>query len=56
MAEHVRFAFESTLCGLSYTKRFARLKKAGYVYKTLADSWAVYDSSGASPKLFERSP
>lgn len=25
------------------------------VYKTLADSWAVYDNSGASPKLIEES-
>lgn len=103
-AEHVSFAFESTLSGLTYAKRIARLKNVGYeieivflqlptpalalqriasrvkqgghnvpatdvrrrfkrgwenfqnVYKTLADSWAVYDNAGASPKLIERSP
>jgi len=25
------------------------------VYKPLADSWAVYDNSGQSPKLIEKS-
>jgi len=103
MSERVSFAFESTLSGLTYAKRFARLKQAGYeieivflqlptpalalqriasrvkqgghdvpaadvrrrfkrgwenfqnVYKALADSWAVYDNSGASPRLIEES-
>ncbi len=103
MAECVSFAFESTLSGLTYAKRFALLKNAGYeieivflklpttalalqriasrvkqgghnvpaadvrrrfkrgwenfqnVYKPLADSWAVYDNSGESPKLLEES-
>ena len=103
MAERLSFAFESTLSGLTYAKRFERLKKAGYeievvflqlatpalalqriasrvkqgghnvpaadvrrrfkrgwenfrnVYGPLADSWAVYDNSGASPRLIEES-
>jgi len=26
------------------------------IYKALADSWAVYDNSGRTPRLLERSP
>jgi predicted ABC-type ATPase len=26
------------------------------LYKPLADSWAVYDNSGRTPRLLERSP
>lgn len=103
MTERVSFAFESTLSGLTYAKRLARLKKAGYeveivflqlptpvlalqrivsrvkqgghnvpaadvrrrfkrgwenfqnVYRPLADSWAVYDNSGSTPRLLEES-
>jgi predicted ABC-type ATPase len=97
------FAFESTLSGHGYLRRFELLKQEGYqieivylrlfstslamqriasrvkqgghnvppadvqrrfkrswenfqkVYKPLADSWAVYDNSGQSPKLIEKS-
>jgi len=103
MSAKVSFAFESTLSGLTYARRFEQLKKSGYeievvylrlsspalalqriasrvkqgghnvpaadvrrrfkrgwenfqsVYKPLADSWAVYDNSGQSPKLIEES-
>jgi len=99
----VSFAFESTLSGLAYVRRFERLKRSGYameivylrlssptlalqriasrvkqgghnvptadvrrrfkrgwenfqaVYKPLADIWAVYDNSGESPRLVEKS-
>jgi predicted ABC-type ATPase len=103
IAAKASFAFESTLSGLTYARRFEQLKQAGYeieivylllpapglalqriasrvrqgghnvpavdvrrrfkrswinfqdVYKPLADSWAVYDNSGQSPKLLEKS-
>ena len=103
MTAKASFAFESTLSGLTYARRFEQLKRSGYdieivflrlsspalalqriasrvkqgghnvpaadvrrrfkrgwenfqrVYKPLADSWAVYDNSGQSPKLIEKS-
>jgi len=99
----VSFAFESTLSGLAYVRRFEHLKQSGYsieivylrlcsptlalqriasrvkqgghnvpaadvrrrfkrswenfraAYKPLADAWAVYDNSGESPRLLEKS-
>jgi predicted ABC-type ATPase len=35
-----------------FTRSWENFQK---VYKPLADSWAVYDNSGSSPKLIERS-
>ena len=103
MTAKASFAFESTLSGLTYARRFEQLKRSGHdieivflrlsspalalqriasrvkqgghnvpaadvrrrfkrgwenfqrVYKPLADSWAVYDNSGQSPKLIEKS-
>ncbi len=102
-AARVDFAFETTLSGLTYTRRLQSWKEAGYriemvylrlrstqlalrriaarvrqgghnvpradvvrrfsrgwenfqrIYRSLADSWAVYDNSGDKPKLLEKS-
>jgi len=101
-AERVDFAFETTLSGRTYLRRFEAWKGAGYrieivylrlssvdlalrridarvrqgghdvpkrdvlrrfnrgwenflkIYQPMAESWAVYDNSGASPRLVER--
>jgi len=101
-ADRANFAFETTLSGLTYSRRMESWKQAGYrieivylrldsvelalrriatrvlqgghdvarrdvirrykrglanfetVYRPMAESWAIYDNSGASPVLIEQ--
>jgi predicted ABC-type ATPase len=56
-AERQDFAFESTMSGLTYLRRYTRgWENFQNAYRDVADSWTVYDNSGASPRPLEQGP